>query len=621
MEQTKQLKEKLCEIFKKIHSVSSDSISTFEESLWQSESYLMQSQYDIVVCGEVKKGKSSFINALLGQELLPVDVRVATSQVFRITNSKEERFLLKYIDGTEREISKNELKQYGSQIEADKKGILQLDDKIVDYIQVYANMPFLPDGVSIVDTPGLGALYTAHEQITQRYVSKAAAIVFVLDPTAPMTKPESEFIGRVLNITPYVMFVLTKIDLFPEAFKSIIRRNEDLLNERFEGKFKRPVEIYPISSRILFEASRDDDDFAYEDSLFPAAKDALEKLIEMTVALSATKQAWIEINKTKDFVLPRIKERINVLTDENNTLIREAEQKRLEILRTLEQEWGTNGNKKKEFLNKVDAILTGLSNKTQTLFHTTNDLYKDYEKRIDAIDSQEAAKEIASSLPSDLKNDIAQRWQSYVESAESSLNQLLSEYNEKIGNIFAHQLGNPYSEEINFDNTKNRWFDFFRQDFLKIGFGAAIASIILPIPAALGALAAAIGGAFWSISHNEAHVLEQMKGQLKNNFQHCFAELRDKILLEPIDEGRSPLQECMYNIKENARLSIEKICKQFEEQTKNEIDEMHAIVNKSKEEKLKEITELKQIQTLWERPITQGLEECKKMIIEIESKY
>lgn len=393
------------------------------------------------------------------------------------------------------------------------------------------------------------------------------------------------------------------------------------MNEKFEGKFKRPIEIYPVSSRTLFEASRDDDEFAYEDSLFPAAKEALEKLIEMTVALSATKRAWIEINKAKDYVLPKIKERISVLTDENNTLVREAEQKRLELLRQLEQDWGINGDKKKEFLAKVDAILTGLNNKTQTLFHTTNDLYINYEKRIDAIDSQEAAKEMSSTLPRDLQNDIAQRWQSYVTSAKGALNQLLSEYNEEIGKVFAHPLSKSYSEEINFDNTKNHWFDFFRQDFLKIGFGAAIAGLLLPIPAALGALGATIGGAFWSISHNESHVLEQMKGQLKSSFQRIFAKLREQILLEPIDEGRSPLQECMYNIKENAKLSIEKICKQFEEETKREIEEMHAVVNKTKEEKLKEIAELKQTQTLWERPIAQGLEKCKKMIIEIESKY
>lgn len=611
----------LLDLYNKIRVTNSSVFFNNNNLLWETEENLKSHQYDIVVCGEVKKGKSSFINALLGQELLPVEVQVATSQVFRITNSEEEKFFLMYIDGSEKEITKDELRQYGSQVEANRSGKIQYDDKVVDYIQVYAKMPFLPDGVSIVDTPGLGALYTAHEEITRRYVSKAAAVVFVFDPAAPMTKSECDFIGKVLDITPYVMFILTKIDIYPEAYKSIMRRNEDLLNEAFEEKLKRPSEIFPISSRILYEASRDNDDFAYEDSLFPEAKSALEKLIEMTVALSATKRAWIEISKAKDYILPVIKERINVLTDESNSLVRQAEQKRMNLLSKLEQEWGSNGNKKKEFLTKVDAILTGLSNKTQTLFHTTNGLYKEYEKRIDAIDSQDAAKEMASRLPRDLQNDIAQRWQSYVTSAESSLNQLLSDYNEEIGKIFAHPISGTYTEDINFANTKNRWFDFFRQDFLKIGFGAAIAGFVLPIPAAIGALAAAIGGAFWSITHNEAHVLEQMKGQLKNSFQQNFAELRDQILLVPIDDGRSPLQECMYRIREKAKDSIEKICKQFEEQTKKEIEEMQKMVLESKEEKLKEMMELKQLATLWERTISQELNECKKMIIEIESKY
>lgn len=615
------LAKSLFDLYNKIRISKSSVFFKNYNLLRESEEILKNQQYDIVVCGEVKKGKSSFINALLGQYLLPVDVQVATSQVFRITNSDEEKFFLKYIDGSEQEITKDELRQYGSQVEANKNGKIQYDDKVVDYIQVYAKMPFLPEGVSIVDTPGLGALYTAHEEITRRYVSKAAAVVFVFDPTAPMTKPECEFIGRVLDITPYIMFVLTKIDLYPEAYKSIMRRNEDLLNETFEDIFKRPVEIYPISSRILYEASRDNDEFAYEDSLFPEAKTALEKLIEMTVALFATKRAWIEISKAKDYIVPVLKERIIVLTDESNALARQAEQKRIGLLKQLEQEWGNNGNKKKEFLTRVDAILTGLSNKTQTLFHTTNDLYKEYEKRIDAVDSQDAAKELADRLPYELQNEIAQRWQSYVASAESSLNQLLINYNEEIGKIFAHPISGLYAEEINFDNTKNRWFDFFRQDFLKIGFGAALAGLVLPIPAAIGALAAAIGGAFWSISHNETHVLEQMKGQLKSSLQENFAKLRDQIILVPVDDGRSPLQECMYSIKEKAKDSIEKICKQFEEQTKKEIEDMQETVTKSKEEKLKEMMELKQLQTLWEKTISKELDECKNMIVEIESKY
>src|SRR5712675_823961 len=50
----------------------------------RSQQELEKNEYLILVAGEAKRGKSSFINALIGQTILPTDVDVATSQVFRI---------------------------------------------------------------------------------------------------------------------------------------------------------------------------------------------------------------------------------------------------------------------------------------------------------------------------------------------------------------------------------------------------------------------------------------------------------------------------------------------------------------------------------------------------------
>ena len=59
---------------------------------------LKDKEYNVVVCGEVKKGKSSLINAIIGQNLLPVDSDIATSQVFRISNSQTESYKLVFTD-------------------------------------------------------------------------------------------------------------------------------------------------------------------------------------------------------------------------------------------------------------------------------------------------------------------------------------------------------------------------------------------------------------------------------------------------------------------------------------------------------------------------------------------
>ncbi len=53
---------------------------------------MAKGEFNLAVCGKVKNGKSSLINALIGRELLPVSTDVATSRVFKISNAEEDSF-------------------------------------------------------------------------------------------------------------------------------------------------------------------------------------------------------------------------------------------------------------------------------------------------------------------------------------------------------------------------------------------------------------------------------------------------------------------------------------------------------------------------------------------------
>ncbi|MEK9136644.1 MAG: dynamin family protein, partial [Bacteroidota bacterium] len=70
---------------------------------------LRNPEVDVVVCGEVKRGKSTFINALLGKELLPTGVRETTSQVFRVSHAVKESFALVFEDGHREPITAQQL--------------------------------------------------------------------------------------------------------------------------------------------------------------------------------------------------------------------------------------------------------------------------------------------------------------------------------------------------------------------------------------------------------------------------------------------------------------------------------------------------------------------------------
>ena len=74
-----QIKEQLVDLCEKTLSYAQtkefpDATKDIEFSLGN----LRNDIFDVVVCGEVKKGKSSFINAIIGERILPVDTKVAT---------------------------------------------------------------------------------------------------------------------------------------------------------------------------------------------------------------------------------------------------------------------------------------------------------------------------------------------------------------------------------------------------------------------------------------------------------------------------------------------------------------------------------------------------------------
>src|SRR5829696_1233329 len=220
--------------------------------LYQQE--LQDNEYKVLVVGEAKRGKSAFVNALIGQDILPTDVDVATSQVFKITASEQEAYRLRFEDGSAREISREDLPVYGAQMMADAASA-PTPDHVVRWIEVDTPMRFLPRGVSVLDTPGLGALYAGHAQITHRFVPEADAVIFVLESGQPVVDEDLKFMEEILGVTRNIFFIQTKIDLFDKQdWQAIQRRNQEILAQKFEDQLI-DTRIWPVSSTNLRKAA------------------------------------------------------------------------------------------------------------------------------------------------------------------------------------------------------------------------------------------------------------------------------------------------------------------------------------------------------------------------------
>ena len=202
--------------------------------------------FRLVVMGEVKKGKSSFINSLLGQvDLSPTEVDIATSTVYKFVNGPVERitefFLTNDDEPSTREITRDQIPEFGT--EAGNPGNI----KRVDFIAVELPHPLLAKGVAIVDTPGVGGLFRRHRDITFRYAPEADVVMFVVDSAeALISEDEKRFLKELQKHTQRIVFLQTKIDLAgTEQVLAWRKRNLEIL----AGTLNVKPEAIPIFSR------------------------------------------------------------------------------------------------------------------------------------------------------------------------------------------------------------------------------------------------------------------------------------------------------------------------------------------------------------------------------------
>jgi GTP-binding protein EngB required for normal cell division len=210
--------------------------------------------FRIVVIGEIKKGKSSFVNALLGQKgLLPVQDDIATSTVYKIIYGKEPkiRLYLKDKSGkiTVQTISEDQVSEYGTE-DGNPDNI-----KGVEFIGIQSPNPLIKNGLVIIDTPGLGGIIKKHKDITWRYIPNADAIFFVCDSVETLiSKAEIEYLQQLKTLSPLIFFVQTKTDIVPKSqWEEYEKRNKAILSKELNVPAEKLI-YFPVSSKLKYRA-------------------------------------------------------------------------------------------------------------------------------------------------------------------------------------------------------------------------------------------------------------------------------------------------------------------------------------------------------------------------------
>ncbi|MEO1401693.1 MAG: dynamin family protein [Cyanobacteria bacterium J06635_1] len=189
-----------------------------------------------VIVGEVKAGKSSFINALLGAEVCATDVEPCTDMVQQIV----------YADAPFEQQVEPSLKKIGRPIEILKE-------------------------ISIVDTPGTNTIIQNHQIITERYIPNSDLTFFVLFAKNPYQKSAWDFLGYVSDQwRKKVIFILQQADLLRKAedLETNITRVQELANQ------------HQIASPVIFATSAElEQEGDFNHSGFPVVRQYIKDIV------------------------------------------------------------------------------------------------------------------------------------------------------------------------------------------------------------------------------------------------------------------------------------------------------------------------------------------------------
>ena len=198
----------------------------------------------VLFCGEFKRGKTSLVNAIIGTELCPTDIGIATSVVTTIKYGAVKKAVRYYGNLLENADSLKSEEIEWEDIDKYTMGdVLEIDNTIL--VELSYPSPFLKNGITIIDTPGIGGLDPRHAILTHMALPKADVIVFVTDAGEPLTQSELEFYeSKVLSCGKQNVVLVNKSDILTADTLATHVSNTKLQLAKLGGP-----EVIPVSAK------------------------------------------------------------------------------------------------------------------------------------------------------------------------------------------------------------------------------------------------------------------------------------------------------------------------------------------------------------------------------------
>jgi GTPase SAR1 family protein len=239
-------------------------------------SRLLQERLQLAVLGQFKRGKSTFINAILGAPVLPTAVVPLTAVAIFIAWGPEPvaRILFKG-DRTPEEFRSDEaqpLREFLSQFVAEEQN--PQNRLGVRRVELFYPAPILENSTVLIDTPGVGSTFQHNTEAAIQVLPECDAALFVVSVDPPITEIELAYLERLKAKAMRLFFVLNKMDyLEPHEQQVAIGFLRKVLSERSLLDHTSP--IFGVSARNGLAAKQHNNRDELERSGIAAVEDHL----------------------------------------------------------------------------------------------------------------------------------------------------------------------------------------------------------------------------------------------------------------------------------------------------------------------------------------------------------
>ena len=189
-----------CQLFSK-YELTKGELARAEELADKLENH----KITVSVIGQFKRGKSTLVNAILGDKILPVGIVPVTAVVTTVEYG-EKAASVHFDNGIIKEIGFDEMSSYINEQE-------NQDNRLgVSEVRLYCPSDFLQSGMTFVDTPGVGSVHQKNSDAAYSYVKESDAVIFMLSVDSPVNQIEIDFLENAKEFASKFYFAVNKID-------------------------------------------------------------------------------------------------------------------------------------------------------------------------------------------------------------------------------------------------------------------------------------------------------------------------------------------------------------------------------------------------------------------------